>query len=203
MSADFLLQTIFLALFLIPAITIHEFSHAWVADYFGDPTPRSYGRLSLNPLRHLDPLGTLMLLFVHFGWGKPVPIDPYNLTKKEETLVALAGPGSNLLMAVLFSTVLHFLSLNPLFILILRQFVYFNIALAVFNLLPLPPLDGSKLFLNLLPEQQAVEWQSVFDQYGIFLLAILLFLPIGGSNIIGLVISPIINFLLHLLLGIT
>ena len=197
---DNLLPDIILFLGLIIAITIHEFSHALAADRFGDPTPRSYGRLSLNPLRHLDPLGTLMLFIAHFGWGKPVPIDPYNLTKKEESLVALAGPTSNLLLAVVFSLLVRLLPVNFLLIGIIQQFILINISLAVFNLLPIPPLDGSKLFLNLLPEQQSIEWQRVFDQYGFLLLALLLFLPFGGSNLISLIISPIINLIANLLL---
>jgi Zn-dependent protease len=203
LNMDNLLGNIIFFIGLIIAITVHEFSHAFTADHFGDPTPRSYGRLSLNPLRHLDPLGTLMLFVVHFGWGKPVPIDPYNLSKKEETLVALAGPGSNIIIALLFSLLFRLLPLNLFFAQLIGQFVIVNISLAVFNLLPLPPLDGSKLFLNLLPEQKSIEWQAVFDQYGIFLLAILLFLPIGGGSMIGLVITPVISFLIHILLGIT
>ena len=187
---------------LIIAITIHEFSHAFTADRYGDPTPRSYGRLSLNPFRHLDPLGTLMLFVAHFGWGKPVPIDPYNLSKKEETMVALSGPASNLLLAILFTLIYRFVPI-PIFVAgIIFIFVQINISLAIFNLLPLPPLDGSKLFLNLLPKKQSLEWQETFDRYGIILLAILLFLPIAGSSFIGLIISPIIKFLIRLLLGI-
>jgi len=180
---------------LIIAITIHEFSHAFVADHFGDPTPRAHGRVSLNPLRHLDPLGTLMLLVAHFGWGKPVPIDPYNLTKKEELLVALAGPASNLVMTVILAIIIRLLPLPIIYI-----FIQTNVVLAVFNLLPIPPLDGSKIFLNLLPEKQSVEWQHAFDQYGFVLLAVLLFLPIGGSNIISLIVSPIINLVLRTVL---
>lgn len=103
-----ILFNIAFAISLIIAITIHEFSHAFVADHFGDPTPRSYGRVSLNPLRHLDPLGTIMLIFFKFGWGKPVPIDPYNLSTKEETLVAIAGPASNLILAIILAIIMHF-----------------------------------------------------------------------------------------------
>ena len=180
---------------LIIALTFHEFSHAFVADKFGDPTPRSYGRVSLNPLRHLDPLGTLMLFVAHFGWGKPVPIDPYNLTKREEILVALAGPGSNLLLALLISLVFRFI---PIYFLAI--FVQTNLVLAIFNLLPIPPLDGSKVFLNILPEEHSIQWQQAFEQYGFVLLAVLLFLPVGGSNIINLIISPILNFMIRLLL---
>ena len=186
---------------LIIAITIHEYSHAFVADHFGDPTPRAHGRLSLNPLRHLDPLGTIMLLILHFGWGKPVPIDPYNLSKKEENFVAVAGVTSNLILAVISGLIVRLFPLDQLVQYFLQIFVSINISLAVFNLLPVPPLDGSKLFLNLLPEQQAVEWEQGLDRYGFIILAALLFLPVGGSNIINLIISPVTNFLLHLLLG--
>ena len=191
-----LFQSLVFGLGLIIAITIHEFSHAFVADHFGDPTPRSYGRLNLNPLRHLDPLGTLMLIFFKFGWGKPVPIDPYNLTKREEMLVAFAGPASNLILALFFAIIFRFFP-N----LILYIFIQTNLVLAIFNLLPIPPLDGSKIFLNLLPEEQSIEWEKAFDQYGIIILAVLLFLPVGGSNVISFVIGPVISFLMTLLLG--
>jgi len=201
MDSATILTYIFIAISLVIAITIHEFSHAFVADRFGDPTPRSYGRLSLNPLRHLDPLGTLMLLIFHFGWGKPVPIDPYNLSKKEENLVSLAGPGSNLILAAIVSLMVRFLPLDPIISTAVFYLVSINITLAVFNLIPIPPLDGSKLFLNLLPEQQAIEWERTLDRYGFIILAALLLLPVGNSNIVSLVISPIINFILRLLLG--
>ena len=199
MSPDIILANVIFAVGLIIAITFHEFSHAFVADHFGDPTPRAHGRVSLNPLRHLDPLGTVMLLLVHFGWGKPVPIDPYNLTRNEEILVSLAGPGSNLVLAVIGSLLVHYLPIPMAALQLIAEFVLINITLAVFNLLPVPPLDGSKLFLNLLSPEKAVEWEQAFDRYGFFLLAILLFLPVNGSNIINIIISPIINFLLRLL----
>lgn len=180
---------------LIIAITIHEFSHAFVADHFGDPTPRSFGRVTLNPLAHLDPLGTLMLFIVHFGWGKPVPIDPYNLSKREEIYVALAGPLSNLSLAIIFAIVIRFLPLPPFYI-----FIQTNIVLAVFNLLPLPPLDGSKILLNLLPEAHSLRWQQAFDQYGVIILALILFLPFKGSNLINLILTPAIQFILKIIL---
>lgn len=194
-----ILLNIILAIALIIAITIHEFSHAFAADHFGDPTPRSNGRLSLNPLRHLDPLGTLMLIVFKFGWGKPVPIDPYNLSHKEEMLVAVAGPLSNFILAIISSILIHFLT-PSIFTLILIVFVQVNLMLGVFNLIPIPPLDGSKIFLKILPQEQSIEWQKAFDQYGFILLAVLLFLPIGGSNIINLVISPILRFLMSILI---
>ena len=185
---------------LIVAITIHEFSHAFVADRLGDPTARSQGRLSLNPLRHLDPLGTLMLIFAHFGWGKPVPIDPYNFKnpRRDELLTALAGPASNILLAIVLSLLFRFL-----FPSLLKDILYViigtNIMLAVFNLLPIPPLDGSKIFLNLLPLEKSQEWENSLSRYGPVLLLLLVFLPVNGSNIISLIISPIINFLMNFL----
>jgi len=177
---------------LVISLTLHEFAHAFTADRLGDPTPRANGRLSLNPLAHLDPLGTLMLIFAGIGWGKPVPIDPYNLShpRRDELLISLAGPLSNLILAAILS-LFHL----PLF----QILIIINVSLAVFNLLPIPPLDGSKIFLNLLPEDQSREWQQAFGQYGYLLLAILLFLPIGSSNLINLIISPIIGFILQTL----
>jgi len=190
--------SIFSIIALIIALTVHEFAHALVADRLGDPTPRSQNRLSLNPLRHLDPLGTIMLIFAHFGWGKPVRIDPYNLQnpKRDELLIALAGPTSNLLLAILFSLLIRFF---PFLISILTTFIFYNIALAVFNLLPIPPLDGSKIFINLLPQQQSLQWEEALNQYGPILLIILLFFPINGSNAISLIILPIIQMIYSLL----
>lgn len=196
-----IIRYIFTAISLVIAITIHEFSHAFVADHFGDPTPRAHGRVSLNPLHHLDPLGTLMLVLIGFGWGKPVPIDPYNLSKKEENLVSLAGPGSNLILATISALIFRLLPLDPLVSVAIFYLVHVNVMLAVFNLIPIPPLDGSKLFLNLLPEQQVVEWERTLDRYGFIILIALLFLPVGGSNIISLIMSPTINFIRHFLLG--
>jgi len=189
------------ALALIVAITIHEFSHALAADKLGDPTPRSMGRLTLNPLKHLDPIGTLALIFLGFGWGKPVPIDPYNLQhpKRDEAIISLAGPVSNLILALIISLIVRFLPLNNISILFLSILVQMNVILAIFNLLPLPPLDGSKIFLALLPQDKSVQWQEAFEKYGFILIIVLLFLPIGGSNIISLIISPIIQTVLRFL----
>lgn len=177
---------------LIISLTLHEYAHSWVADQLGDPTPKAYGRLSLNPLAHLDPLGTLMLIFAGIGWGKPVPIDPYNLRhpRRDELLISLSGPLSNLFLAVILS-LFHLPFLNV--------FIFVNVALAVFNLLPIPPLDGSKIFLDLLPNDQYLEWRRAFEQYGYLILALLLFLPFSNSNLINLIISPIIKLILQFL----
>lgn len=189
------------ALALIVAITIHEFSHALAADKLGDPTPRSMGRLTLNPLKHLDPIGTIALIFLGFGWGKPVPIDPYNLQhpKRDEAIISLAGPISNLILALIISLIVRFLPLNNISILFLSILVQMNVVLAIFNLLPLPPLDGSKIFLALLPQDKSIQWQEAFEKYGFVLIIVLLFLPIGGSNIISLIISPVIQTILRFL----
>jgi Zn-dependent protease len=183
---------------LLICITIHEFFHAFVADRLGDPTARSMGRLSLNPLRHLDPLGTIMMLFVGIGWGKPVPIDPYNLQnpRRDETLIAIAGPFSNLILAIITALIIR---LTNIYFPFLITFIIINVSLAIFNLLPIPPLDGSKVFLNLLSVDSALKWEEAFNRYGFILLAALLFLPVGGSNIVSLIITPAINLILSVL----
>ena len=190
---------------LIICITFHEFCHAFVADRLGDPTPRSYGRLTLNPLAHADPIGTILLPLISaltgiptIGWAKPVPIDPFNFKnpKRDEMLVAIAGPVGNLLLAVFCSIFFKFLGIQNIFLYLI---ILINISLAVFNLLPIPPLDGSKIFLNLLPAEKSYQWQQAFDRYGFILLIVLVFLPIGGSSIFQIILSPIVNFVLTLL----
>lgn len=184
------------AIGLLIAVTIHEFSHAFTADRLGDPTPRAMGRLTLNPIAHLDPLGTLMIFIAHFGWGKPVPIDPYNFKnpRRDEILVSLAGPASNFILGSLIGIIyLTTGYTNYIFYLI----AIINFSLGVFNLIPIPPLDGSKVFLNLMSVEKAYEWEQAFNRYGFFIVAACLFLPVGGSNIINLIVSPIVNFLIN------
>ncbi len=182
---------------LLTAITIHEFSHAFMADKLGDPTPRLMGRLTLNPIAHLDPLGTIMLLLVSFGWGKPVQFDPFNLRnpKRDAALISLSGPASNLILATLLSLVLRFsIPIGN----ILQPFIYINVILAIFNLLPIHPLDGFKVVAGLLPKQYYDSWMEL-ERYGIFFLIILLF-PIFGSSPIASILNPIVSFILNLLL---
>jgi Zn-dependent protease len=185
---------------ILLAIGFHEAAHAYMADYLGDPTPRSLGRTTLNPLAHLDPLGTLVILVTGiFGWGKPAPYDPYNLKnpKRDTALIALAGPASNLVMAIMFSLLVRFVSLPVVVGSILFMFIRLNITLALFNLIPVPPLDGSKIAGILMSNEGAARYAH---QNNLFLL-ILLILPIfGGSSIAMLIVSPISNFILHLLL---
>lgn len=196
-----LVSLILLGICIIIAITIHEFSHAFAADHLGDPTPRSQGRLSLNPLKHLDPLGTILLFFIHFGWGKPVIIDPYNLKnpKRDELLIALAGPASNLILAVSISLLAQFINLDGFVALFISALVQTNVVLAVFNLLPIPPLDGSKILLSVLPPELSVQWEDAFQKYGLILLLAFLFLPINGSNLASIIMEPILRFIFGIL----
>lgn len=190
---------------LLTAITIHEAAHALAADYLGDPTPRLMGRLTLNPLAHLDPLGTLMLFLVRFGWGKPVQFDPYNLQnpKRDSAIISFAGPLSNIALALMLSLILR-LTGNPFsplyaFSSLLTPFIYLNVGLAVFNLIPIHPLDGGKILVGLLPKKEAYEADQFLTRYGMILLLILIF-PFGGSSLISSLISPIVNFILKILL---
>src|SRR3972149_10538900 len=189
---------------LLFAITIHEFSHAWTADRLGDPTPRLQGRITLNPLAHLDPVGTIMLIFFWFGWGKPVQFDPYNLKnpRRDAALISLAGPASNLVAAGVFSIVLR--STGTLLPIIMTEaivptFIVLNILLAVFNLIPIHPLDGGKILVGILPSKDAHELDMFLQRYGIFILFLLIF-PFAGVSPISSFISPIMNFFLKILL---
>lgn len=189
------------AIAFIIALTIHEFSHAYVADKLGDPTPRSYGRLTLNPLAHLDLLGTLAIIFIGFGWAKPVPFDPYNLRnpKQDSMLIALAGPASNLILAIILSLVIKIIP--PTIISdILLYIMMGNIGIAIFNIIPVFPLDGEKILTGLLPDSLATEFQNIMRQYGTIILVLMLLPIAGGTSPIIALISPIISFVVKLLL---
>lgn len=186
---------------LVSAVTIHEFAHAFTAVRLGDPTPKLQGRLTLNPLAHLDPLGTLMLLLVRFGWGRPVQFDPFNLAnpRRDAALISLAGPTSNLILASVLSIVLRIsqVPFSPLSAIgpFIQPFIMLNVVLAIFNLIPVHPLDGGKILVGLLPPKDAVKADLFMQKYGIFILILLVF-PIFGSSFVFSLISPIINFLL-------
>lgn len=182
---------------LIVALTIHEFAHAWTADQLGDDTPRLQGRLTLNPLAHLDPVGSLLLLFAGFGWARPVQVNPYALRRSNPAgmvIVAAAGPFSNLLLAILaaipFRAGLLSASFGAGFMsTLLLEFIWINLILLFFNLLPIFPLDGEKVADYFLPPQG----QRVLAQlrpYGMFILMGLVLLGnFGGFNILGMLIG--------------
>ncbi len=185
---------------LIIAIGIHEAAHAFMADYLGDPTPRSLGRTNLNPLVHLDPLGTMVILVTGvFGWGKPAPYDPFNLRhpRQDTALIALAGPASNIILAVILSAVLHFVSFPPIVYTIFIRLIIINVSLSVFNLMPVPPLDGSKIIGLFMSNESALRFQN---QNGLMLLVLILLPIFGGYSIASIVISPIATAILRLLL---
>lgn len=187
---------------LIIAVDIHEFSHAWMSEKLGDPTARLEGRLTLNPLAHLDPLGTLALLVAHIGWGKPVPIDPYNLKnpRRDAALISLAGPGSNLILAIILSLILRFTMPSSFLVVILAPIIILNVGLGIFNLIPVPPLDGAKIVSGFLPEESAQRFEDTLSSYGVILLLFLILPLFGGASLVSLFISPIISFLVNLLL---
>jgi Zn-dependent protease len=188
-------------LILLIALPIHELAHAFIAYRLGDVTSRDYGRLSLNPLDHLDPIGALMILLGGFGWAKPVPVNPYGLYRSRNStagfaLVALAGPLSNILLAALFAIPIR-LDLIPTGFLerLVVGFITVNIALAVFNLIPIPPLDGSRVAVAVLPPQWG-EYILRLEPYGIFIVLLLVFV-----GVIGLLMGPPMFFLERLILG--
>ena len=175
------IQFVAFAIAIILGITVHEFMHAYAAHRLGDDTARLLGRLSLNPMAHLDPFGTLLLVLAGFGYGKPVPFNESRLrTTFGVTLVALAGPLANVLLAAIFALPLRFGSaaaLGDIYETILVYIVQMNCILAIFNLIPIPPLDGSNVVYGLLPPRQQYSWRT-FQQYGPFLLlAVLLLAP--------------------------
>lgn len=181
---------------LLVAITIHEFAHAFSADRLGDPTPEIQGRLSLNPFVHIDPLGIAFLLFVGFGWGRPVEFDPFNLKnpRRDAAIISFAGPLSNFLLAGVFS-LLFSISHSSLVI----PFIHLNVILGVFNLLPIHPLDGFKIVGGFLSKEQAQRWYQL-ERYGILFL-LLLILPIGRASMLQSVILPIVDFILNILIS--
>lgn len=192
---------------LIFSVIVHEVAHGYMADRLGDPTARLSGRLTLNPLKHIDPIGSIIVPLITslagftFGWAKPVPYNPYNLKNKRqgEFLIAAAGPGSNLLIAFIFGTILRFIDLSspsmaPV-ITIFASIVIINIVLAVFNLIPLPPLDGSKILFSIMMPDQYGRARMILEQYApIFVLIVVLFL--------WQILAPVILWVFQLFTGI-
>jgi Zn-dependent protease len=205
-----------ISIMLVPAllaITMHEVAHGYVAERFGDPTARLLGRLNLNPLRHLDPIGTVAIFVFGFGWARPVPVNAGNLRrpKRDMIWVALAGPVTNLLLAVLSALLLRamgFLESTPLgetdlFLQAVKPLrmmagfsMYINVLLGVFNLLPLPPLDGGRILIGILPEKQAMLVNRL-EPFGFILILLLVFF----TDIWSVVLSPLISALVVILAG--
>jgi len=191
---------------LVIVISVHEFCHAWVANRLGDPTPKYYGRLTLNPLAHLDLVGTIMLFVLHIGWGKPVPINPDNFhkPKRDSALVALAGPGSNFLMAFLIGVpVTYFASIQDSVSVAARFFdILFQITvtLGVFNLLPFPPLDGSKVVGLIIPRRYNGYYEDFLREgmtyFVVFVLVDLFVLNrTFGFSIIGFIVGNLTEYI--------
>jgi Zn-dependent protease len=197
LGSNSIIDTVALVLTLLIAISVHEATHAYIALRLGDPTAKVAGRLTLNPFAHLDPLGTLALLIIHFGWGKPVPVNPNNFRKPSvgNLLVALAGPASNIIMALIGALFLHFTVNIPFAGEFFSVFLVINIFLAIFNLLPVPPLDGSKIWHLFLSDES----YYTLERLGPFiLLAVIIFsFSSGGSvfNIISNISQKIINLI--------
>ncbi|TAJ99298.1 MAG: site-2 protease family protein [Chloroflexota bacterium] len=197
-------------LVLLVALPFHEFSHALAAYRLGDGTAKLLGRLTLNPLAHLDPIGAILILVAGFGWAKPTPYNPYNLRGGHygEAIVSAAGPISNLVLAVAAALPFRFIvatemDIPILVIEILYFFVSINVLLMVFNLIPLPPLDGSKVLYAVLDRETAFRVRPILDQYGPIILLALIFVPglIGLPSPLGIVFEVVADPLTAFLVG--
>ena len=206
---------------LLVGFPVHEFSHALAAYRLGDGTAKLFGRLTINPIAHFDPVGGVLLAItfigsaaaggaIGFGWAKPTPVNPLNLMygRRGEAIVAAAGPISNLVLAVAGAIPLRYLIANPelalqvpLLLNILNLFVLINIVLMLFNLIPIPPLDGSKVLFAFLDRRTEYQIRPILEQYGFFALIIIFFLPPGGS-IGSRILLPIIDAIHSLLVGV-
>lgn len=171
------MQYIYLLIALAVCISVHECAHAWVAYKLGDPTAKIAGRVSLNPIRHLDLLGTMMIFIAHFGWGKPVPFNYYNLKhpRRDSALIAIAGPISNLITAFIIAILIKYVSM-PLFAFeIVRAIYSLSIILFLFNLIPIAPLDGSKLIGLIVPHSMENWYQKFLSQGPMFIILLIVF----------------------------
>ncbi len=197
---------------LLLSLTLHEYAHGWVAWRLGDPTAKQLGRLTLNPISHLDPIGTIAFILLNFGWAKPVPVNPRHFRNPIQGMcwVAAAGPAANLILAIL--SALLYKTLLPLLITeathtvitktvaipllgMLHASVWINLVLFVFNLLPVPPLDGSRIVAGILPPAMAQRWVQI-ERYGFIVILLLMM-----SGVIGHIIGPFISTLNNLLLS--
>jgi len=196
---------------ILLALTFHEYSHGYIANRLGDPTARLMGRLSLNPLVHLDLLGTAMLFIAGIGWAKPVPVNPINFRNPKRDLlwVSLAGPLSNLVLAFLFGLGLRLLSMSHSFgsVRLVIEMIWYgmtiNIALAFFNLLPIPPLDGSKILMGLIPIKYEQQLEPLLKYGSTILIALIVFGFITKNSILWKLIEPFVKFFSWLFAGIS
>jgi len=199
---EFIQRILLLIVPMLVALTAHELAHAWVADRLGDPTPRMLGRLTINPLKHLDPIGTLAIFLTGmFGWAKPVPVNPNNFKDPAKAMkwVALAGPITNLCLAAIFAVLAKIMIMTagafvlrtspilaPIFIMV-HIGILLNVALGIFNMIPIPPLDGSKVLMSVLPFDKALAFSKI-EPYGFIILIMLIY-----SGILHRVMGPIID----------
>lgn len=204
-------MSIQIIILLIPpillALTFHEYMHGWAAFRMGDPTAKNAGRLTMNPLVHLDPIGTLMLFLVHFGWARPVPVDPryFRNPKRDLLIVSAAGPLANMFLALLsgllvrlfrsgqLNSLLPINLLQPLYTMVILS-LQINLALAIFNLLPVPPLDGSKILMGLVPDRYEPQFEWLERYGGFFLMAIIVIGMVTNVSILGVFINPFVKF---------
>ncbi len=202
-----------ISILLVPvllAVTFHELAHGWVAYKLGDPTAKEAGRLTLNPIKHLDVLGTIVFFVTRMiGWAKPVPVNPFNFRnpKRDMAWVAVAGPAMNILLAVGFTILLKVLLLIPLnptsslvrvfmpLALMFKAGIIINVGLAIFNIIPIPPLDGSKILEGVLPMEAAIRYAKL-ERYGFIILILLIF-----THVVDYVVFPVIRVITSLFLG--
>lgn len=217
MSDQLLASVIVVAIMLLVGFPVHEFAHALAAYRLGDSTARLMGRLTLNPVVHFDPLGGILLALTMlsgtgfaFGWAKPTPVNPNNLEggRTGEAIVAAAGPISNLVLAIAAALPLRYLLANPdlsaqvpdIVLGVLQLFILVNLILMIFNLFPIPPLDGSKVLFALLPPRVSWQWRPMLEQYGFILLLVIFFVP-PGNSIGGRIFSPVLRGIYGFLVG--